>query len=186
MRTLISGFTMLELMIVVAIIAMLVGLSAPSLTQAMHSGKEAVSVQKLRQLHLALSMYRADQESSQDFGTIGDMGIPDWQKSRSALQPYGATSELWQSPCYEHPEVHSGNPPEMQYWGADDPQFEVYSATYELNLIMFSDIHCTLPKKNLLNQFHTKRGLGVLLSGQIVRRTAPGMHFFPQWWAPPI
>lgn len=55
---------MLELMIVVAIIAMLVGLSAPSLTQAMHSGKEAVSVQKLRQLHLALSMYRADQESS--------------------------------------------------------------------------------------------------------------------------
>jgi len=174
---------MLELLIVVTIIAMLVGLSAPSLTQAMHSGKEAVSVQKLRQLHLALSMYRADQESSQDYGTIGEVGVPDWPLWQTALKPYGVNDDLWKSPCYLHREDNDLFPT-IVYTGHTDQQFQIETTEHEGNFVIFRDMNCTLPKFSLNNQFHPKRGIGVTLNGRVIKKTAPDRFELARWWQP--
>ncbi|HOW74086.1 MAG TPA: type II secretion system protein [Phycisphaerae bacterium] len=52
-----GGFTLLEVMIVVAVIALLVAILLPSLSAAREQSRRAICLANLKQLHLAWSMY---------------------------------------------------------------------------------------------------------------------------------
>lgn len=57
-----SGFTLVELLVVVAIIALLVGLLLPSLASARRASWMGVSMSNLRQIGIAGAMYRDDND----------------------------------------------------------------------------------------------------------------------------
>jgi prepilin-type N-terminal cleavage/methylation domain-containing protein len=55
-----TGFTLAELLIAIAIIALLAGILLPVAVSAMHRAREAPCMGNLRQLYVALSLYRED------------------------------------------------------------------------------------------------------------------------------
>ena len=67
------GFTLVEIMIVVAIIALLAAIAIPNLLRARHNANEAASVASLRTLSTAEESYRAAQNPP-TYGTMVQLG----------------------------------------------------------------------------------------------------------------
>ena len=67
------GFTLVEIMIVVAIIALLAAIAIPNLLRARHNANEAAAVASLRTLSTAEESYRAAQNPP-TYGTMALLG----------------------------------------------------------------------------------------------------------------
>jgi prepilin-type N-terminal cleavage/methylation domain-containing protein len=63
-----EGFSLVELLVVVAIIALLVGLLLPALASAKNAGKRAACVSNLRQVGIAIHSYANDYEGKIPYG----------------------------------------------------------------------------------------------------------------------
>ncbi|MBM3847822.1 MAG: prepilin-type N-terminal cleavage/methylation domain-containing protein, partial [Verrucomicrobia bacterium] len=63
-----SGFTLLELIVVVAIIVVLAALVLPTLGSAKHAGRRAACVSNLRQTGVAIQLYAGDHEGLIPYG----------------------------------------------------------------------------------------------------------------------
>ncbi len=59
------GFTLIELMIVIAAIAIVAAIAVPNLMEARKASNEAAAISNLRQIHVAQEMYR-DQDKDYD------------------------------------------------------------------------------------------------------------------------
>ena len=69
------GFTLVEIMIVVAIIALLAAIAIPNLLRARHNANEAAAIASLRTLSTAEESYRAAQNPP-TYGTLVLLGAP--------------------------------------------------------------------------------------------------------------
>lgn len=94
------AFTLVELLVVIGVIAILVGVLLPMMTQARESSRSAVCLSNLRQIAVALQMYADhNQDRYPAPAWIGDPEPDDWlywqqnrDPSQSALSPYVAGS----------------------------------------------------------------------------------------------
>lgn len=97
------GFTLVEILVCVAIIAVLAALMFPVFSRAKNSAKETDAATNLRQIYMAIELYRSDNPDSIPFGTRDEMHLPlvyltdDWEGIP------GAPLSSWFSPCGHHP-----------------------------------------------------------------------------------
>ena len=89
-RTRRSGFTLVELLVVIAVIAILAALLLPALAKAKASAKSAACKSNLRQLGLALTMYVNDYEKYPGNGAMysGNTFQGIWATGLNWLNPY--------------------------------------------------------------------------------------------------
>ena len=100
-----TGFTLLELLLVIAIIGVLAALLLPALSQARESGRQAACLSNLRQLYLANLAYAADRGSyapaapdiwgdnlTRWYGTRPNTGVP-FDSRTGPLSPYLGESQ---------------------------------------------------------------------------------------------
>lgn len=97
------AFTLIELLIVIAVIALLVGLALPVLSAARESGRKSQCVSQLKQLHHAIVMYSEDYSGYFPFAVTFDQEyrgryIPG---IRSTLQPYVKNGDIFLCPSLQ-------------------------------------------------------------------------------------
>lgn len=68
-----KGFTLVEIMIVVAIIALLAAIAIPNLLRARHNANESAAIATLRTISTAEESYRAAQNPNM-YGTLAQLG----------------------------------------------------------------------------------------------------------------
>jgi prepilin-type N-terminal cleavage/methylation domain-containing protein len=185
MRSDLRAFTLVELIVVMAIVAIVAAISSPVLSAAIHSAHVQQSISNLHQIHIALATYRSDHDGDGRYGDLGDTGLPPGRQLSLDLHDLGTPVDLWRSPCGVHPDM-----PESihhyQYWPGDggDP-FASWCLAFRENMVVLTDSYCTPHDVPLGNVYQSRRGIGLLLSGQVVNRYKPGPMTDPAWWSDP-
>lgn len=203
------ALTLVEALVVLAVIAIVAALLTPVFMRVKDASKVAASSSNLRQLWAALEMYRNAWDGvdvfvgPQSYNRIGlPEQVPVYRGSPSPdpFGPYGVTPELWQSPCGADETVFTTGPTLTRGWYTFAPLFFSpyamssmgnamsygdYIQTYRQNMVMFLDPYCNPAGTSMMSIRSKKRGLSVLLSGQLLNRRKEGNAFFLQWWSDP-
>jgi prepilin-type N-terminal cleavage/methylation domain-containing protein/prepilin-type processing-associated H-X9-DG protein len=122
-RSLTKAFTLVELLVVVAIIGMLASLALPSLRAGIERAKGARCMGNLRQIGAAVQQYVADPGNNNQFPPIynvsggnGDVGANSAISAAgsqlqplTALSPYGVTLPLLTCPSDKSPDPNYGS-----------------------------------------------------------------------------
>jgi len=84
-----SGFTLIELLVVIAIIAILAAILFPVFAQAREKARTASSSSNVKQLGLAVMMYKQDYDERYPFGG--------WREPSQGVNPSGNATDEWQN-----------------------------------------------------------------------------------------
>lgn len=175
------GFTIVETLIVAAIIAIIAALLFPVILRAKISGKHSSSLTRLKQLHLVAKLYQTDFGGSGDYGEPSQVGLPVYAPEpglglMDAFRPYGFTSELMLSPCGCQPTNVCSDVQQMDpiwtwpWWPDESPRYRDLTP-------LFRDLNCNDYSVNLRNPVVSKFGGAVLLSGSARQRHSTGDPF---------
>ncbi|ARU44882.1 hypothetical protein CCB81_12305 [Armatimonadetes bacterium Uphvl-Ar2] len=170
------AFTLVEVLVVLAILAIVATLLFPVYSSSKNAAGKVVSYSKLKQSHLGLLLYRED--NGGDNGHYGKPSLMNLPYDHWVFTDQGQYGVDWKlrSP--------GGCPP----WEAerkvtdfifsnltDDSDWATDAILYEELVVVFGDISCN-PRKDFLATAprRTKTSTAVLLSGQIATRTGRG------------
>lgn len=179
------GFTMIEIVISVAIVAILVAIITPALASARRSARISSSVSNLRQLHLALSLYRSEYGGEGIYGTYAEMGMPDAEQPLDL--PGFPVGSPFPSPCGWNPTI-SDSRPSFEYLyspGFAGKLFAKNAQLFKDNLIIFADLNCNPHHELIRSEHFAHLGLGVLIGGKLVNQRKKGFVFDADWWSRP-
>jgi prepilin-type N-terminal cleavage/methylation domain-containing protein len=177
------AFTLVEVLIVVAILAVVAAIAFPVFSRAKEASKRTVSISNLRQLYFATKLYQSDYDGEGVYGSRYDMGLPIHTYDKS-LANYGFERDLMKSPCGMHPDFPSGT------WNVeaafDNTWWESLTPVYRDGTPMWWDLNCTDHSVKLGNPYDIKRGIAVLLSGTAVSRLKTGIPYHPSFYSDPV
>jgi len=176
-----SGFSLLEVIYCIAIIAIVAAILLPVFRNAKHSAHITASISSLHQMHTALMLYQTAQGSSAQSGSLPEMGLPSGDQAYESLH---IPLAVWQSPCGLNPSWAPG-PVKVQYeYFAQTSQTHWDEAirSYQDNVVMFVDMNCAEHGEPLRSDFILHRGLGVRLSGALLNLHKQGNYSRQAWW----
>jgi prepilin-type N-terminal cleavage/methylation domain-containing protein len=191
------GFTLVEVLVSLAIVALLAALLTPVFARAKDRAQVAESVLKLKQCHLALQLYRDQWDGDDTSGDFFRMGLwQEWDMRQLWWDFVEIPEDFLQSPCKR---AYSGfsnlsikwnqityAPDYYNKWAELNGNNVGYLAKYRWRALAFMDTYCTDPPLEPFNPYRTKRFLAILLNGELVnKRRAGSMYRFENWSDPP-
>lgn len=178
------GVTLVELLVVAAIVAVLAALVSPALFGAVERGRKTNCVNHLRQVHLALALYREDHGGATE-GSATAMGYPPFLTFavRDRLDP-----RLLH--CPRTPNEYIQSPGAVGYiLMAVDRQpatprtdFAAHVARVHSAAIEVVDVNHKTPTTDLHAPLTTKHAFGLTVGGSLVTRTKRGDWGDLRWW----
>ncbi len=182
-----KGFTIIQLLVVIMIIATLAALISPVYFKTVGRAKEDTCLNNLRQLGLSLLMYKSENGSESYYGEYNRMGLPP-PANINQKNGWNTPEELWK--CSSTPSAmvpsNKANPYIIHWLERVDPvnsRFAKNAKIYQENLILLSDQnHNKLTMPDMLDRSQIKLAMGLLLSGQVIRKNARGIPSEPSWW----
>ena len=105
-RHILKGFTIVELLVVISIIALLIGILLPAIGNARDKARTTTSVSNLRQLAVAVNAYAGDWEDAQV------------SMCRYNISAYGSMAAYNIAIGYDGQSLTTGHPPLISGWGS--------------------------------------------------------------------
>ncbi len=190
------AFTLIEVMVCIAIIGVLAGLCFPAFSRAKRAAKETVSLSNVRQIWTAVKLYQQDYGGEGVYGKPSEMGLPVADASNPYEKPpppsvyqilerdYHLPMAIWMSGCGCHlTDIYHVNNI-VPAW-TDEVTYAPEVALFRENTILVYDVNCSDPGASLRNYQMSHLGIGALLSGSAVRRHKPGNYTRAAWWSDP-
>lgn len=191
------AFSLVEVLVAVAIMAVVAALLFPVFSLAKRSAKEAAVVENLRQWHHAITLYRTQLDGDAQYGGLERLQIPDCRTWLGTTLGLGDHS--LRSPCGKHPHLPLRGPfsarsdfappykeMHLYYVACNNPaSLAADSPIYRENLYLVADPNCSPGEWRIDSQYSKKRSFAVLLSGRIVRRERTGIDRHPSFYAEP-
>ena len=101
-RQSVAGFTLVELLVVIGIIALLISILMPALSRARQQADAVKCLSNIRQVGTALYMYASENRGYYPFGARGDVvALEDWIWWQDG-EPRGAGTKVEQSPIAKY------------------------------------------------------------------------------------
>jgi prepilin-type N-terminal cleavage/methylation domain-containing protein len=111
-----GGFSLVELLIVVAIIGILISIAVPSLRAATRKGHRAAVLSDAKELHAAMARYYTDKGGFPDAGSF-DVATLEPLVSEGYLDTAPAiVAKLWQGELVAYVPTSSGGATNDKYW----------------------------------------------------------------------
>ncbi|MGI8924860.1 MAG: prepilin-type N-terminal cleavage/methylation domain-containing protein [Fimbriimonadales bacterium] len=164
------AFTLLETLSVVAIIAALTAIITPIYSAAILGAKTQSSIQRLRQFHVAISLYQS-QWDFKGYDSVEALALPDVVAFTTMFPRH-----MYGSPCGWNQAFSPDNAnvgwayiySEPLPWG-----LKVFRQ-YRQNSVLVIDYQCNGGAVGVADPLAHKRVLGLLLSGEVVNRWTTG------------
>jgi prepilin-type N-terminal cleavage/methylation domain-containing protein len=178
-----AGVTLTEILTVIAIASILTAIALPALASAKESANRSGSMNNLKQLHSALTLYRIDENGEGKYGYGEVMGLPN--DLRIIKEKYHLPDALFLSPC---PSSSSSRPSlyrRMWQMSAEPllpPQWEEYSQRRMGSSVLLGDTNCTFPDDNWANELLRHRALAVYEAGNVRQFVKRGFSGPLDWW----
>lgn len=184
------AFTVLEVVVVVAILVVLAALLAPVFAQAKESGKMAVCRSNLRQRFLALQQYRDEVGGTDEPAESGAMGFPAHLDCVIWPDDCWTNSERRLNCSGQNPSTRGGIVSYRQFWAP--PRF-FKEAYYEISERTWIDyvrqagagaivlLDANHPLHVPSNTWTTSRAFGIAIDGSLKTRVRRGNPQFYSW-----
>lgn len=175
-----AAFTLVEVIVVMAILALLAAMLFPVFVSANRAAKRSGSIQNLRQLHYAFTIYRDEWEGS---SSLGGLGLPPLWPGGIGEKSLPHAKDLWFTPCDKNEDggthtlygpgkvkLKSGPTisglyslaPELPIWD----QWLDYHAVWGDASVYLMDLHCNDPGTVLGSPLYPYRVNVLRLNGQ--------------------
>jgi prepilin-type N-terminal cleavage/methylation domain-containing protein len=174
------ALTLVEIVVCVAIVAVLLAVVTPVLVRAKRAGDEAHSKSNLRQIYLGLEMYREQNDKKVEYGSAVDMGLPETFMVQDVIHQIVPERKVWRSRCCCHRDAPTGAPDYKKYrsdyaeWIHTEAIWRMYVKKHQGDSIYVADFHCN--DRSLALYFpmtEPVKGLGVRLNGSLETRQRP-------------
>lgn len=167
----------------------LTAIMVPVFASARTQFRYSASTSNLKQLFVATMLYQVEWDGTGVYGEAALMGLPQDLESFDAFrsQKFPESSGLWKSPCGQN-WMFADSPWLFQYiFRPLDPRdWSNYASRYQENLLLFYDVNCDDHSIPTSDPEFVHRGIGVLLSGQLVHHCKKGkMAYSDEWWSSP-
>lgn len=180
------GVTIIEVLAVMSILAVVVAITAPVISNARENARQTTCMSNLRQIGLAITMYRSEYGGDSRYGDPNMMGLPITYSPevRESLLP---SKEVWQ--CQDEIRLRpklSGMSYYIYYPLTSSPphewaKFKEISEQYqEMTLLLYDMYHSDV--RGLNSPFVQHLGIGLLTSGSAIRRQRAGDWLDQRWW----
>ncbi len=183
------GFTLTELIVVIAIVCVLTALSFPVLRTAKVSAKERALVSSLQQAYQILEMYRQDYDASTNLvGTSSQLGLPGQESFGLLMQRSGLEWGYEDGKIGYGPVYYPADPGDSREYnqGFKDTQVKAwlqYNRKNEGDSVIIGNFNLTtgcgkFPTDTTCLYF----GHAISLGGRIYKRQAAGNIYQCGWW----
>lgn len=179
-----SGFTLPELIVVIAIIVTVSSIVYPTIISARRSASEVRCISNLRQLYVALELYRENWQGSA-VGTPSQMGLPPAWWRLAEFSPQKLTcAGLDPTNCDGNAGYYAFFPPALPelYTESQHLAWSTYVQRFQSESVLFVDANHAYACP--VTEYSTGRAIGVRLNGSAKLRVRFGDPLNPtrSWW----
>lgn len=176
------AFTLIEILVSIAIIAVIAAIAFPVFHNVRESSLQAQSISDLRQIWMAIQMYREQEgPGAADVGTMYEMKYPlettfhQMVNNKLKLIPPGRKPEGGEQ--YYYYVFGADNTPAKQVV----EMWKTHTISCGGQSVPVADLSFN-DSLNVASPYKSQFGIGVTLDGNIRRRRGPGRPYFVSWW----
>ncbi len=187
-----TAFTLIEVLLAITIIAVIAALVFPAIVRSKGAAQESNCVQRLRQWHLAISLYRELCGDTAIYGLPHVMGLPVPTTLRTAVEANVIPATMVYCPSGADPTDRTIRASYFQMWydplymnlppGVGAEQWEPYVLEHQDNSVLIVDRNHQIPGTLYGSPLQTHRGIGLYLGGHTKTISKKGDQSRRAWW----